>query len=229
MVIDRCFDCLCWDISFFVDFVTSDFSTSDTTRDTNLDTFCSFFHSFCNCLLDDTTVWETTLNLTTDAITDESRVNIWVFDFFDINVYFFTKKCMKFFLEFCEIFTVFSENESCTRCIDDNTETSITVSDSSVSYWKSFEKLSNKITDNNILTDSFSIFCFIIVSCRCPRAGYTDTPRDGTDFVSHKRKVYDLFMSEFEKYMTRTFDDSMTASTTDWTCSLVDRTLTDRE
>jgi hypothetical protein len=95
--------------------VSSDFSTSDTTRDTDFDTFCTFFHSLHDRLFDDTTVWETTLDLTTDAITDESRVNIWIFDFFDIDVYLFTVECCELLLEFCEIFTIFTEDEGCTR------------------------------------------------------------------------------------------------------------------
>jgi|GEM_PF-6631358 len=164
-VIDRSLDCLSWDISFFVEFVSSDFSTTDTTRDTDFDTFCTFFHGFDDSLFDDTTIRKTTLNLTTDTITYERSMNIWIFDFFDVDIYLFCIQCCEFLLEFFEIFTIFSEDKSCTRCIDNNTETGITVSDSDMTYWETLEKLANEITDDNILLNSECVFCFVIVPC----------------------------------------------------------------
>lgn len=175
-VINRCLDGLSWDISFFVNFVTSDFSTTDTTRDTYLDSFCTLFHSLRDSLFDNTTVWETTLDLTTDAITDECRMNIRVFDFFDIDMYFLSIESYELLLEFCEILTILTEDKSCTRSVDNNTETSIAMGDSDVTNWETFEKFSNEVTDSNILPDSGCVFCFIVVSCRCPRAGNSDTP-----------------------------------------------------
>lgn len=66
------------------------------------------------------------------------------------------------------------------------------MSNSNMTNWETFEKFSNEVTDNNILLNSGCVFCFIIVSSRCPRTGYSDTPRDGADFVSHKREVLDI-------------------------------------
>jgi len=103
-------------------------------------------------------------------------VNIWVFDFFDIDVYFLSVESKELLLEFCEILTVLTEDKSCTRSIDDNTETSVTMCNSYMTNWETFEKFSNEITDDNILLDSGCVFCFIIVSSRCPRAGNSDTP-----------------------------------------------------
>lgn len=103
-------------------------------------------------------------------------MDIWIFDFFDIDADFLAIECEELLLEFCEVLSIFSEDERCTRGIDDDTETQIRVCDGDMTDRESFEKLTDKITDDDILTDSIGILGFIIISGRCPRAGDSDTP-----------------------------------------------------
>lgn len=91
-------------------------------------------------------------------------MDVWVFDFFDVDADFFAVKCREFCLEFSECFTILTDDEGCTRSIDDNSESAVAVSDRRVTNWKSLEELSYEITDDDILLDSSCVFFFVVVS-----------------------------------------------------------------
>ena len=85
--------------SLFVHFLTSHFSSVQTTSDLHFDTFSTCTHSICYSHLDSTTVSNLTLNLSCYVISNDRCVKLRFLNLENINLHLFVVELLQLFLQ----------------------------------------------------------------------------------------------------------------------------------
>ena len=106
--------------SFLVHLAACDFCAVQTTADLHLDTLCTGTHRVLNSHLDGTAVSNLTLHLASDVISHDSSVELGFLDFKDIDLNILLIELLQLFLQFVDILSTFTNDNTRTGSADCN-------------------------------------------------------------------------------------------------------------
>ena len=95
-----------------VELASCHFGAAEATADKNLDALCTYAHCRSNCHLNGSSVRNTSLNLTSDVVSNDIGINLRAFNLKDIDLYLFVQTFFNSSFNLSTSTTAFSDNNA---------------------------------------------------------------------------------------------------------------------